>query len=122
MSNTCKEEIYAILEKLLNQGKNIILYDVEDFLFLYKFIEHCKKLNIDIEVWVNGGKFSKLSFVRSLSNEDFSIIKNLYYLYEFNDKFTMITNDKKYASIFNFVEQGILDENEVIEAILYKIG
>ena len=117
-----KVKIVSLIDYTLNQGKQIFLLDFEDSLLKGKFIERCKKMSSDLEIWVKSENNFEGDFVRSISGREFSTIKSIYDLYEFNDKFTLISKDNNYASIFNYIEQGILDENELIEAILFNVG
>lgn len=58
-------------------------------------------------------------FVLKLSQKDTEDLIQLYYTYEFADNFLMVTDDDSFvASIFNFVETGILTYEEAWQALL----
>lgn len=45
---------------------------------------------------------------------------SIYYLYEFSDKIQFIIDNSQYPSLLNYVKTGILTEDEMIQALLYK--
>lgn len=53
-----------------------------------------------------------------LSHEDARELYQLYLTYEFSDKFSFLSGNMKYGTIFNYVESGILSEEEAVKAIL----
>lgn len=43
----------------------------------------------------------------------------VYSTYEFSDRFKVIKSSSRYGSLMNFVDSGLLTEEEAFEAILY---
>lgn len=86
---------------ILNENKLILIKCKENVSFEYD------KDNIKIE---NISDINSDAIIKKLSE--------LYRMYEFTDKFIMISDNKIYPSIFNFVETGILTEEEVWRALL----
>lgn len=55
-----------------------------------------------------------------LDKDDLKNIDKYYYLYEYSDDITVITDNPQYPNMFNYVKTGILTEEEMIQALLYK--
>lgn len=55
-----------------------------------------------------------------LDKDDLKNIEKYYYLYEYSDDITVITDNPQYPSMLNYVKTGILTEEEMIQALLYK--
>lgn len=49
----------------------------------------------------------------------FDAMVKMYHTYEFTDHIRIITHDKKYGSMLNYLETGLLTEDEYIEALLH---
>ena len=56
--------------------------------------------------------------VCSLTNTELN--KNLYYLYEYTDDINVIVDTSQYPTLLNYVKTGLLTEDEMLEALLYK--
>lgn len=57
-------------------------------------------------------------FINGCENED--EYNKYYYLYEYSDNIQLITDNPQYPSMLNYVKTGILTEEEMIQALLYK--
>lgn len=53
-----------------------------------------------------------------LSANECKELEELYYTYEFSDRIRMIGRDRRQGSLMNCVDQGLLTEQEMFEAIL----
>lgn len=53
-----------------------------------------------------------------LSHEDAKELYQLYLTYDFSDKFFFLSGNLQYGTIFNYVDTGILSEEEAVTAIL----
>ncbi len=62
-----------------------------------------EKYNIDIQV---------------ISLEEYCYIKKLYYMYEFSNSVHILTDNIQYGSLGNYVTNGLLTKEEVINAFL----
>ena len=49
-------------------------------------------------------------------------ILRLYQMYEFTDKIIVISDNYQYPNMFNYIRQGILTEDELVDALFNKIG
>lgn len=63
----------------------------------------------------NQGKFCK-----TVSKEKAARLEALYRTYEFSDRFQLLSEESCLGGIRNYVEAGILTEEEVFEALLYR--
>lgn len=53
-----------------------------------------------------------------LTEEEWETIYCLYYMYEFSNRFRMVTKDAMYGNIFELVKNGLITYEEALEAIL----
>lgn len=71
-------------------------------------------------------KIKKISVFDTKENSfiDFNNLSELekkcFYLYEYSDDLLMLDEGIQYPSILNYIKTGILTEEEVIQALLYK--
>jgi hypothetical protein len=62
------------------------------------------------------------AFIKNVSEEFMSGLLDDYYLYEFTDKMIVLSDVSFCPSIKNYVSNGILTEEELINSLLYKMG
>ena len=118
----CKKPILAELEKDLEQ------YD--DIYLVGKGIDLSKVANaegrvgrrlmfyIPEELFGNGADAGVRSF-RMISSEEEAAALEIYRMYEFSDKFHLLSDDDtNYGCIHNYVRSGVLTEEEAYEAML----
>lgn len=60
-----------------------------------------------------------LAIFRKITGKDALNLSRLYRMYEFSDRFFILSPDKTFGGIFNFLETGLLDRGEVFRALLY---
>lgn len=56
----------------------------------------------------------------NLDKVDQKDFEEYYYLYEYSDNIQLITDNPLFPSMLNYVKTGILTEEEMIQALLYK--
>ena len=56
--------------------------------------------------------------LRYVSAEEFFLLDRLYHMYDFSDKFYIISRENMYGNIFNLVDCGLLTDEQAYEAIL----
>lgn len=54
-----------------------------------------------------------------LPSEKYQDLSLLYHTYEFSDRFKVIGRNRQYGGLFNYVDNGLLTEQEVFELILW---
>ena len=57
-------------------------------------------------------------FYYQISKWDAEKLRDLYYIYEFSDKFRVFSGEDNFGTIFNFIQTGILTWKEAFEALL----
>lgn len=55
--------------------------------------------------------------IRNDSDLKMKDIVDMFLLYEFTDKITLLTDNPAFPSLMNYVDQGILTEQELAEAL-----
>lgn len=58
--------------------------------------------------------------VRRLSQEEAQELTELYFTYEFTDNFIMAMENPMYASVFNYVKNGVLTAEEAWQALIMQ--
>lgn len=53
-----------------------------------------------------------------IEEKDSKILRHLYHTYEFSNKFTMLSADSNFGTIWNYVKTGILTSEEALSAVL----
>lgn len=56
---------------------------------------------------------------RKLSCQTIEQLKELYFMYEFSDRFQLLSQEESFGGILNFVDMGILTKEEVICALFH---
>lgn len=54
-----------------------------------------------------------------LPSEKYPDLRLLYHTYEFSDRFRVIGRNRQYGGLLNYVDHGLLTEQEVFELILW---
>ena len=57
-------------------------------------------------------------FIVGLGMEDFFELTNLYSKYEFSNRISLLSREANYGSLFNYLDTGLITEDEMITAIL----
>lgn len=55
---------------------------------------------------------------RQITTEQETELIKTYHMYEFSDRFRVVSRDSRFGSIWNYVDAGILTEQEALEAIV----
>lgn len=114
-------EIISILENDLNNYDRIIFFDTPDLISGFLQSKAASITDLNILVLSLGQTFPQLGNIafREISEEEAGQIKELYYMYQFSDRFLFISKESaNYAGLFHFVDTGILDTEEVFEVLL----
>lgn len=54
---------------------------------------------------------------RQITAEQQAELLKTYHMYEFSDRFRIVSRDSRFGSIWNYVDAGILTDQEALEAI-----
>lgn len=79
-------------------------------------MKHTKK-QIVILSTVEWDGTSNLTY-KKITPEESSALLNLYYMYEFSDKFQVLSSQNNFGTLINFYNTGLLNLEEAFEAIL----
>ena len=55
---------------------------------------------------------------RQITIEQQAELLKVYHMYEFSDRFRVVSRDSRFGSIWNYVDAGILTEQEALEAFV----
>lgn len=115
-----KSQIICELEEKIEKGYRIILYDLENEEIQKLLCDTIEAKNLpDIEIWCKNADIKALHpYLRIVTKLELSEILDLYHLYEFTDKLIVLSDNPVYPSISNYILQGIMTTNEIVEALL----
>lgn len=117
-----KSEIICQLEKQINDGKRLLIFDCQDVSLFLLFCEGIEKRNLsNIEMWHSLEVLTEHGFSRRITAKQMDEVLEIYRLYDFSDKVAVISEGVQYGSLFSYVRNGILTAEEMVDAILYKI-
>ena len=54
---------------------------------------------------------------RQITSEQQTELLKIYHMYEFSDRFRVVSRDSRFGGIWNYVDAGILTEQEALEAL-----
>ena len=110
-----------ILEPYLDRYDKVVLLEVAE---IFSLISQIKLLDmIDQKIMILSSdffqsQFQNISFIQ-VSEGEFQELLELYFTYEFSDKFFFISeNNINYANLHHMVDMGILSPEEFFAALL----
>jgi hypothetical protein len=114
-------DIISKLDEVL-KAKTVILFDCEKRDYLDLLVREVNSRNLaNVEVWHGFDGISDNDKVKKKSYEQICEILKLYRLYEFSDRLFVISEDPQYGNLFNYVENGVLSPEELVEAWLTNL-
>lgn len=122
-------EILSVLEDFLAQYDRILLFHAGQCgRFTEKFLEFILSSQLDKRylLMLAGymGSAEDLSDNPSadicfLSDKEYAAVTEVYRMYEFSDRMTVLSGDGSYPGILKYLESGILTEDECMQALLH---
>lgn len=115
-------EIVARLQRYLNKEDMVILIDTDGSNPLTEIL--CRS-EIPEKSWKRAVILSAANFPRkpgrhsyqTVSEKEMNMLLKLYRLYEASDKLFLLSDSKNYGSIWNYVNSGLISEEEMLEAL-----
>ncbi|MBQ8413425.1 MAG: hypothetical protein IJX12_07470 [Lachnospiraceae bacterium] len=113
MSNIFDSDIIIKIEKWLEKYERVIVFDCCN-----SFGEEvlCDKT---LALVKEKGMEDRILIVKISSSEELERLFDIYNMYEFSSRFMLITRKSQYPSIFNYLYQGLLMEEEFIQILLH---
>ncbi len=114
-------DITSELEEEL-KAKTIILFDCGKRDYLDLLIREVNSRNLaNVEVWHDFDGISDSDKIKKKSSEQICEILKLYRLYDFSDRLFVISENPQYGNLFNYVKNGVLSSEELVEAWLTNL-
>lgn len=117
-----KKHIISQIEKIFDEYTVIVCKSNKNERFLRRIVNLIKKRGLKVKILVECDSCFDIPEIMKISHEVFDYIVNLYNMYEFTNKIIVFSDETMYPSTINYFSQGILSENEIIEALLYNVG
>ena len=119
LTDVYTETIIEQIENILKQNENLLLISSDVFTDMF---EENKISNILKESPQNSlvgvYKSHMIDSSQVSCKKNFYNIYRLYCMYEFSDNIHLLSNNKHYGTIFNYVDMGLLTLEEAIEVLL----
>lgn len=119
------EGLLAELERDLEDYDRIFLIPVMDEIYgeLFRWLDRSGRpqncgeniLVLSVEALAEGSNYS----CRRISVPKMARLKELYFMYEFSDRFRLLSREESFGGILNFLDTGILTKEEVFRGLLY---
>lgn len=108
------------LEALINEKNWIILFNIDNIALNRAVLaELGSRRKKNYKIWARNDIPELHENVdRFLTREEMNKILELFYLYDFSDKVRLITETKNQPTLLNFLNNGLLSENEVASILL----
>lgn len=119
----CKNSLIKEIKKNIEQYDSILIFDSRN-----KSIENLMKQFLKSKVLHKTDKKVIIyGYLENIQNDQYRVITkseyedsiNLYHMYEFSDKFKVISDSAQYGSMLNYLTTGIISQEEYFEALLY---
>lgn len=117
-----KPDILCLLEQFINEGNRVIFleYHQEDLLKL--LCEGLERRGLsNVEIWHHIESFTGSGYARYIRAEQMEKVLEIYRMYDFSDKISVFSQSLQYGSLCNYVKNGLLTSEEMVDAVLYKI-
>ena len=117
-----KSEAICRLEKFINDGKKVLIFDADDLDILHLIYDGLKYQEItDVEIWHCIEEASDYKYLTYIMRKEMDEILETYNMYDFSDKVIVVSNSNQYGCLFNYVKTGILTKQEMVDSLLYNI-
>lgn len=117
-----KTEAVCRLENLIGDGKKVFVYGHNDMGILHLIYEGLKKKKTsNVEILQCIGESSNYEYSTYVTRKEMDEILEIYHMYDFSDKVSVVSEPDQYGNLFNYVKNGILTKQEMVDALLYKI-
>lgn len=118
----CEKYKIENLEQDIDKYDKILFFEEDEVLIIFCCLQITIKTQQKILILTQKdfGADTENFIFRKVTKKEAEKISELYFTYEFSDKFLFVSRKKgNYASLFHFVDTGILNIEEVFEALLY---
>lgn len=117
-----KTGIVCKLEDKIKYGKHVFLLDYDDSDLLRLLCDGLQERGIsDVEIWHCIQRTFDCDIAKHISRDEMKAVLEIYSLYDFSDKVSVISDAVQYGTLFNYLRNGVLTKKELTEALLYKI-
>lgn len=115
-------QIFDELEDMLKKYDKIILIKSGDEKFVFSKLSTSKiiknrKQKILILSTIKQQKLFGF-YYKKISNDESKLFYQLYHMYEFSNRFQILSKEECYGNLFNFVFLGLLSYDEMFEVLL----
>lgn len=119
MSMVSKTEIVCELEQKISEGKRIFLLNQYDEKLLGLLCKGIKEHDLwDAEVWHCMDDASGYYQAQRISRKEMDEVREMYFMYDFSDRVSVISDTSQYGSLFNYLENGVITIEDMMEALL----
>ena len=120
--NEDEQRLIDELQDMLKTYDKIFLVKCADEEYIFSKLRDSKVIKSEKEkIWIlstsNPKEFPGV-YYRKISDDDSEFYYRLYHMYEFSDRFQVLSNEVCFGNLFNFVNLGLLSFDEMFRALL----
>ncbi len=110
------------LERIFNRGNRVILYNYDNQFILNMLSDSLDRLELSsVIIWHCIEKYTDSKCTKKIDRKMMEDVIELYKTYDFSDKIIVLDKSEQYGDLLNYVRNGVLTVEEMIDALLYKI-
>ncbi len=109
------------LAMIFNNSTKVILFDSLDRTLFTMLCEELRdKRKENIEIWHSFSDADSGEHIKYIEPKQMKKELDLYRLYEFSDRITVISDTDQYGGIMNYVKNGVMTLEEAVASLLYS--
>ena len=117
-----KTRILLKCEKKINSGVKLLFVDCTSSEIIYLLLSIIKNKGLkNVEIWQCTEDASIRDCSTYITKQEMDEMLRMHHIYDFSDNVFIISDSDQYGSLFNYVNNGILTKQEMVEALLYRI-
>ena len=121
---TFKTRARLFLEDSLRKYRRTYLISPKFMKSMFDYFDgnHTEEVG-SVLIITTGKEFDNVWFmpIRIVSSEEYYILRKLYFTYEFSDRFRLVEDTGKYGTMKNYIETGIITEEQAVRSLFSEL-
>lgn len=119
LENVADSKVISLLEKSVNEGKRVIIYNIKDDKVLGLLSVRLREdKNLNVEIWCSNVFFRGENGFKVMPESELRHAEELIKLYDFSDNIFLVSDFSQYGSLNNYVNTGLLTDNDLANCLL----
>ena len=117
-----RTKLLDMVEELIKQGFIILVICQNDWELLRVFHDKITNYHLSkVMIWHCVDNYNNNNKIKRLVQDDMNEIISIYHMYDFCDRITIVTDGLQYGNLYNYVRNGLLTKEEMVDALLHNI-